>query len=192
VQDKSGPVSFSSTKRVTKMMMSTKVVRLDLSYNCETQKLFQQHRHYIAPYQQESAEHFARRLLAYLTLYDLNPTFNQHPGIGKMPDLYLQDDQQRFTLWATVDPLNEKSLRRALHRADQVVLFLTEQQASKNSCLPVNANTDCYTFSDADLTRLSLMLKPHMQLGVWREEDKLSLTDGTQVLDILLQHKTCH
>ncbi|MBV2129753.1 YaeQ family protein [Arsukibacterium indicum] len=174
------------------MMMNTKVVRLDLNYNCEALKLFQQHRHYIAPYQQESAEHFARRLLAYLILYDLHPTLNQHPGFGKLPDLYLRDDQQHFTLWAVVDPLPDKSLRRALHQADQVVLFLTEQQVRINDGQAANANADCYMFSDADIMALSLMLKTHMKLSVWREAEQLSLTDGTQVLDILLQRRIYH
>ncbi|WP_318966626.1 YaeQ family protein [Arsukibacterium sp.] len=174
------------------MLMSAKVVKLELNYNCEIHKWFRQQTHYIAPFQQESAEHFARRLLAYLTLYELSPTLNQRPGIGKMPDLYLQDQQQHFTLWGVVDPLTDKSLRRALHQADQVVLFLTEQQASKTSNLPADANADCYQFSSADLARLIVMLKPHMQLSVWREQDKLSLTDGTQVLDIALRHQTQH
>lgn len=174
------------------MLMSTKIVRLDLSYNCEMHNLFRQQRHYIAPYQAESAEHFARRLLAYLTLYELSPTLNQHPHAGKLPDLYLQDAQRHFTLWGAVDPLSDRSLRRAMHQADQVILFLSEQQAIKNSDLPNNAGTDCYKFSDADLSRLILMLKPHMQLSVWREDDKLSLTDGTHLLDIKLQQCRYH
>ena len=174
------------------MQMSTKVVRLDISYNCEMHKLFRQQRHYIAPYLAETAEHFAKRLLAYLTLYELNPTLNQHPNTGKQPDLYLQDTQHHFTLWGAVDPLSDKSLRRALHQADQVILFLSEQQASKSSDLPNYANANCYQFSEADLTALALMLKPHMQLSVWREQDKLSLTDGTDVLDIQLQQCTHH
>ncbi|WP_161796352.1 YaeQ family protein [Arsukibacterium ikkense] len=172
--------------------MSTKFVRLDLNYNCEIHNLFRQQRHYIAPHPAETAEHFAKRLLAYLTLYELNPTLNQHPNMGRQPDLYLQDAQQHFTLWGAVDPLTEKSLRRALHQADQVILFLSEQQANKNSNVPCYAKADCYQFSETDLTRLALMLKPHMQLSVWREQDKLSLTDGTAVLDIQLQHCTWH
>ncbi|WP_213994952.1 YaeQ family protein [Arsukibacterium sp.] len=172
--------------------MSTKVVRLDLNYNCEIHNLFRQQRHYIAPYNAESAEHFARRLLAYFTLYELNPTLNQHPNAGKFPDLFLQDAQQHFTLWAAVDPLSDKSMRRALHQADQVIIFLSEQQAIKNNDLQGYTNTDCYHFTDSDLKQLILMLKPHMQLSVWREQDKLSLTDGKMSLDIQLQHCRRH
>tara|TARA_R110002126_G_scaffold38993_8_gene116013 strand:- start:2933 stop:3457 length:525 start_codon:yes stop_codon:yes gene_type:complete len=174
------------------MQMSTKVITLELSYNSEIHKLFRQQRHYIAPYQQESAEHFAKRLLAYLTLYELSPVLNQHPAMGKLPDLYLQDEQEHFTMWATVDPLPEKSLRRALHQSDQVILFLSEQQVSKHIALPPHTNARCYQFSDADLSRLSLMLKPHMALSVWREQDTLSLTDGYQLLDIKLTACTTH
>lgn len=174
------------------MQMNSKVIKLDLSYSSEIHKLFRQQTHYIAPHQAESAEHFAKRLLAFLTLYELNPTLNQHPNTGKVPDLYLQDAQQHFTLWGAVDPLDDKSLRRALHQADQVVLFLSARQASKNNDLPFYRNTDCYQFSDDDLIALTLMLKPHMQLSVWREQDKISLTDGIEMLDIQLQHCTRH
>ena len=171
------------------MLMSTKLVTLDLSYSCEMHKVFQQHRHYIAPYQGESAEHFGRRLLAYLILYEQSPVWNNTSHTEKLPDLYLKDDCQRYTLWAAVEPLTGKGMRRALHQADRVILFLSEQQTDKIRHYPGDANVGYYQFSDAELAALTQLLRPHMQLSVWRELDTLNLTDGCQLVNILLQNR---
>lgn len=166
------------------MQMASKVIRLDVNYSCDASHAYQQQRHYVAPWQGESAEHFAKRLLAYLSLYEQHPSFAKEDSNGKAPDVYVQDSQQHFSLWCQLELLSEKRLQRASHLADQLVLVLDEQQTDKARHQTQPANQRIFTLNQAQLDDFCLMLKGHMQLSVWREEPVLSITDGEHMLQL--------
>ncbi|MBZ9610982.1 YaeQ family protein [Rheinheimera maricola] len=166
------------------MQMACKVIRLDLNYSCDVSHAYQQQRHYVSPWHGESAEHFAKRLLAYLSLYEQHPLFAKEDSNGKLPDLYVQDSQQHFSLWCQLELLPEKRLQRAAHLADQVVLVLDEQETDKAMHWPQPPNQRIFTLNQAQLEEFCLMLKGHMQLSVWREEPLLSVTNGEQMLQL--------
>ncbi|KUM51590.1 YaeQ family protein [Rheinheimera sp. EpRS3] len=168
------------------MQMASKVIKLDLQYSCEASHAYQQQRHYVSPWQGESAEHFAKRLLAYLSLYEQQPSFAKDDSGGKAPDLYIQDQQQHFQLWCQLELVAEKRLLRASHLADQLLLVLDEQETTKaqhNDLLP---NQRIFSVSSAQLAEFCLMLKSHMKLSVWREDPLLSITDGEHLLQLNL------
>ncbi len=119
------------------MQVVSKVIRLDLNYASEVSHLYQKRTCYIAPYKTELAEHFARRLLAYLSLFEFSPQLSKTEGAGKTPDLYVSDATDHIKLWCNVDLLSEKHMQRASHQADQVVLFLDETDQKK-----LKANTN--------------------------------------------------
>ena len=168
------------------MQMASKVIKLDLQYSCEASHAYQQQRHYVSPWQGESAEHFAKRLLAYLSLYEQHPSFAKDDSGGKAPDLYIQDQQQHFQLWCQLELVAEKRLLRASHLADQLLLVLDEQETTKaqhNDLLP---NQRIFSVSSVQLAEFCLMLKSHMKLSVWRDEPLLSITDGEHLLQLNL------
>ena len=103
------------------MQVVSKVIRLDLNYASEVSHLYQKRTCYIAPYKTELAEHFARRLLAYLSFFEFSPQLSKTEGAGKTPDLYVSDATDHIKLWCNVDLLSEKHMQRASHQADQVV-----------------------------------------------------------------------
>ena len=168
------------------MLMSSKVIKLDLNYSCAQHHHFEQQRHYLSPYPDEEAEHFARRLLAWLSLYENKPTMSPMHRAGKDPDVFVQDEHQHFTLWATVDLLDEKRFRRACHLSDKVMLFLSTVEQTRLDALPFSVNSSCCLFEPEQLSILSSMLKSHMSLNVWREDDSLLLTDGEHYLELNL------
>ncbi|MBU2115631.1 MAG: YaeQ family protein [Gammaproteobacteria bacterium] len=166
------------------MQMASKVICLDVNYSCDASHAYQQQRHYVAPWQGESAEHFAKRLLTYLSLYEQHPSFAKEDSSGKAPDLYVQDSHQHFALWCQLELLPEKRLQRASHLADQLVLVLDEQQTDKAKHQAQPANQRIFTLNQAQLDDFCRMLKGHMQLSVWREEPVLSVTDGEHMLQL--------
>ncbi len=168
------------------MQMASKVIKLDLDYSCDASHAYQQQRHYVSPWQGESAEHFAKRLLAYLSLYEQHPNFAKQGSNGKLPDLYVQDNQQHFALWCQLELLSEKRLQRAAHLADLLVLVLDELETDKATHLPHPPNQRIFTLTQHQLHECCLMLKNHMQLSVWREEPLLSVTDGEHLLQLNL------
>lgn len=168
------------------MLMSSKVITLDLNYSCAQHHHFEQQRHYLSPYPDEEAEHFARRLLAWLSLYENKPVMPPLHRAGKDPDVFVQDEQQHFTLWATVDLLDEKRFRRACHISDQVMLFLSSVEQARLDALPYSVNSSCCLFEPQQLALLCSMLKSHMSLNVWREDDSMQLTDGEHYLEFNL------
>ncbi len=166
------------------MQMASKVIRLDVDYSCDASHAYQQQRHYVSPWHEESAEHFAKRLLVYLSLYEQHPSFAKDNSGGKAPDIYIQDQQQHFRLWCQLELIPEKRLLRASHLADELLLVLDEQEAGKARHLPYLANQVIFTLSSAQLDAFCLMLKSHMQLSVWREEPLLYITDGENQLQL--------
>lgn len=168
------------------MQMASKVIKLDLEYSCDASHAYQQQRHYVSPWQGESAEHFAKRLLAYLSLYEQHPSFAKEDSNGKAPDLYVQDNQQHFALWCQLELLPEKRLQRASHLADQLVLVLDEQETLKARHLPYLPNQRIFTLNQTQVDDFCLILKNHMHLSVWRDEPMLFVTDGKHMLQLNL------
>jgi uncharacterized protein YaeQ len=167
------------------MQMASKVIRLDIDYSCDASHAYQQQRHYISPWFGETAEHFARRLLAYLSLYEQQPNFAKDESGGKAPDIYIEDPQHHLQLWCQVQLLPEKRLLRASHLADEILLVLDEAETDKARHSTI-ANQRIFTLNSAQLDEFSLMLKSHMKLSVWREDPQLSITDGEHLLQLNL------
>lgn len=168
------------------MQMAAKVIKLDLDYSCDASHAYQQQRHYVSPWQGESTEHFAKRLLAYLSLYEHHPSFAKEESYGKLPDLYIQDSQQHFALWCQLELIPEKRLQRASHLADALLLVLNEQETDKARHSVKLANQRIFTLTHSQLDAFCLMLKSHMHLSVWREDPLLSITDGEHLLQLNL------
>lgn len=170
------------------MQVVSKVIRLDLNYASEVSHVYQKRTCYIAPYKTELAEHFARRLLAYLSFFESSPQLAKTEGAGKTPDLYVSDAADHIKLWCNVDLLSEKHMQRASHQADQVVLFLDETQKEKvkSQYKQHFRNVHFHTLSHQQLLDFCSMLKGHMQLDLWREDDKLLITDGEHTFELAL------
>jgi uncharacterized protein YaeQ len=168
------------------MQMASKVIRLDVQYSCDASHAYQQQRHYVSPWQGESAEHFAKRMLAYLSLYELHPSFAKDESDGKLPDLYIKDDQQHFQLWCQLQLVSSKRLLRASHQADELLLVLDEQETDRAHQQDHPLNQRIFTLSSTQLAEFCLMLKSHMKLSVWRDDPLLSITDGEHLLQLNL------
>lgn len=167
------------------MQILTKVIRLDLQYSSQQAHLFQRQTCYLSPFQHEEAFHFAKRILAYLSLFECHPQFAKQDPSGKLPDLFLRDQNQHFQLWCQVDLPSEKQLLRASHQADQVLL-LPDPADMRRAHLMIKglANVRLFFLSHEQLEAFCQMLKGHMQLAVWREDDQLIVTDGQHQMEI--------
>jgi uncharacterized protein YaeQ len=170
------------------MQLVSKVIRLDLNYASETSHRYQKHSCYIAPYQMEPAEHFARRLLAYLWLFEASPQLANAEGAGKTPDLYVSDNAAHLRLWCNVDLLSEKQMQRASHQADQVLLFLdeTDQKKVKSQYRQHFSNLKFQCLTHQQQLDFCDMLKGHMKLDLWQEQEQLLISDGEHCIELML------
>jgi uncharacterized protein YaeQ len=167
------------------MQLLSKVIRLDLQYSSQQSHLYQRQTCYLAPFIHEEAPHFAKRTLAYLSLFELHPQLAKQDPFGKQPDLCLRDHNQHFQLWCQVDLPNEKQLLRASHQADQVLLVPDSEEYRRAQLLIKGlANVRLFCLSAAQLTDFCSMLKGHMSLAVWRDDDQLIVTDGEHQLEL--------
>ena len=168
------------------MQILSKVIKLDLTYASEISQCYQRKTCYLAPYKSEQAEHFARRILAYLSYFEWEPVLSSLDNAGKSPDLYVSDELDHIRLWCTVDLLSEKHLQRASHRADVVVLFLvdSDQQKLQHQLKHVYNNLRIDYLPQQQLLVFCDMLKGHMHLDLWREDGNLLITDGKHILEL--------
>lgn len=167
------------------MRMQSKVIRLDLNYSSEQSHQYLKETCYLAPFPDEDASHFAKRMLAYLSLYELHPILAKQPPTGRQPDLYLQDQQQHFLLWCQVDLPSEKQLQRASHQAEQVLLVTDTAEHNKAKALIRGlANVQLFSLDTLQLEDFCKMLRGHMHLSVWREQEQLNITDGQQQIQM--------
>lgn len=167
------------------MQMASKVIKLDVNYSCDASHAYQQQRHYISPWPGERAEHFAKRILAYLSLYEQHPSFAKDDSGGKAPDIFIEDSFHHLQLWCQLQLIPEKRLLRASHLADELLLVLDEDETDKARHLALNKQR-IFTLSNAQLSEFCQMLKGHMKLSVWREDPQLSITDGEHLLQLNL------
>jgi len=165
------------------MQMQIKVIKLELFYNSAVAGLYLHDVRYLAPFPAESAEHFSRRLLSYISVYELHPALA--PQQQKGPDLFVRDEHQHYQLWCQVDPPSDKQLQKASHQSDQVLLMLEPQEqlrfVSNHRRLP---NVQVCAVPDDAVTECMAMLKANMQLSVWRDEQLLQVTDGQHMLEL--------
>lgn len=167
------------------MQVLSKVIRLDLQYSSQQSHLYQRQTCYLAPFAHEEASHFAKRILAYLSLFELQPQLAKQDPFGKQPDLFLRDHNQHFQLWCQVDLPNEKQLLRASHQSDQVLLVPDCDDYRRAQLLIKGLlNVRLFCLSAEQLTEFCGMLKGHMQLAVWRDDNSLIVTDGQHQLEI--------
>lgn len=169
------------------MQVLSKVIRLDLQYSSQQSHLYQRQTCYLAPFYHEEALHFAKRILAYLSLFELKPELAKQEPFGKQPDLYLRDLDQHFQLWCQVDLPNEKQLLRASHQSDQVLLVPDSADYHRAQVMIKGlSNVRLFELTSEQVNEFCSMLKRHMQLSIWREDNLLIVTDGQQQLQLLV------
>ncbi len=167
------------------MQIVSKLITLDLDYSHPDSHAYQQQRYYVSPWQGESAQHFAKRLLMFLSLYEQHPGFAVTQSHGKTPDIFVKDTQQQVAIWCQLEPIAAKRLQRASHLAAQVLLVLDEQEAAQCPVMTV-ANQRTFVLHQSQLDAFCLMLKSHMRLSVFREDPLLQITDGQHVMQLNL------
>ncbi|MBU2178672.1 MAG: YaeQ family protein [Gammaproteobacteria bacterium] len=169
------------------MQVLSKVIRLDLQYSSQQSHLYQRQTCYLAPFYHEEALHFAKRILAYLSLFELQPELAKQDPLGKQPDLFLRDFDQHFRLWCQVDLPNDKQLLRASHQSDQVLLVPDSADFHRAQLMIKGlSNVRLFELTSEQLNEFCSMLKGHMQLSIWREDNVLIITDGQQQLELLV------
>lgn len=170
------------------MQVTPKVVRLDLQYNAEQTHQYLRETFYLGPYPHEDIDHFAKRLLTLVALYETHPvmaTTAAHKG----PDFFLVDQHQHYLLWCELDLPSEKQLISACRRSEHVVLICDDQNVRKaESLIRGLANAEIISLSNDVVLQFQQMIKPHMHLAVWREQNSLTITDGAQALDVTTGH----
>ena len=165
------------------MQMQLKVLKLELFYNSAATRVFLHDIRYLSPFPAETAEHFSRRLLAWLCLYERHPAMSVQQSKG--PDLYVLDQHRHYQLWCQVDAPNDKLLQRAIHLSDQVLLMLDPATCARFiSSHRQLANVQICEFSGETITQCLMMLKAGMHWSVWRDEQQLQITDGEHMLEI--------
>lgn len=173
------------------MQLQLKFVRLDLTYSDEATRFYQAQRLYFSPQHAETVEHFVRRLLSVLLLFPQHPQLNTAVS-SKGPDVFVADPAQHLQIWCQVDLPPPKLLQRACHQADEVWLILNDHdtaqwQHSRRLALSLQRKIHLLTIPQQQIGQACDMIKPHMQLSVWREPDQLWLTDGDDLLALPLQ-----
>ncbi len=167
------------------MQLQLKRLKLELQYSAAAQGLYLRETLYLAPFRAEEAEHFARRLLSLLSLYELHPQLSFEASGGKKPDLFTLGELHHYQLWCQVDLPNDKQVHKASHQSEQVVLMLGAADQHKALSLVKGLNNvRAQTIPDETIRQCCDMLKGHMQLSVWREDQQLQITDGEHQLQL--------
>ena len=170
------------------MQVTPKVVRLDLQYNAEQTHQYLRETLYLGPYPQEDIEHFAKRLLTLVALYEAHPIMASSPG-HKGPDFYLYDQHQHYQLWCELSLPNEKQLVSACRRSEQVLLICDDSEYKKaESLIRGQTNADIISLPADVVQQFQQMIRPNMHLAVWREHNCLTITDGALAVDLTSGH----
>lgn len=141
----------------------------------------------LARHPSETEERLMLRLLAFVLFADERLTFGKGLSDGDEPDLWLKDYSGTIKLWIELGQPDEKLLRRAAGRAEQVVvlsygnagpIWWRKQQSGL-------ARLDNLKVLQIDDPRLLLPLcQRSMQLQATVQEGQLLLTDGDHSVEL--------
>ena len=105
------------------MQVTPKVVRLDLQYNAEQTHQYLRETLYLGPYPQEDIEHFAKRLLTLVALYEAHPIMASSPG-HKGPDFYLYESASTLSTLVRIKFTKRKTIGKCLQAVRASVAYL--------------------------------------------------------------------
>ncbi len=163
------------------MALKATIFKLDLQVDNIDQHYYQAHQLTIARHPSENNERMLYRIIAF--------ALNAHPE----PDLWRHADNGEIEQWIELGHPDEKRLRKACGRAQQVLVYSYQQRSGEIWWQQLSArtrNSDNLTVAQIIINNSNIidkLISRQMQLNCTIQDGTIWLTDGTETLEMTTQ-----
>ena len=172
------------------MALKATVYRVDLAVSDLDRSYYADHALTVARHPSETEQRLMVRLLGFALFADPALGFGRGISTDDEPDLWLKDDTGRIRQWIDVGLPDERRLRRASGRAEQVTLIAYAERAfalwyEKNAReLQRLERLRILLLSDASAAELAALADRNMSLTCTIQDGQIWLSNGSQTVTL--------
>lgn len=172
------------------MALKSTIIKLDLSISDMDRNYYQQHSMTLAQHPSETEQRAILRTVAFSLFAHQDLQFTKGLSEDSEPDLWQKNLIDDIELWIDLGQPDEKRIRKACHKAKQVIIFsygdnaagmwwqsVAEKAKSFNNLAVYHINTEQYQ-------SLALLLKRQLTLNATIQDCELWLSDDNYSLHI--------
>jgi len=175
------------------MALKATIFKLDLQVDNIDQHYYQPHQLTIARHPSENNERMLYRIIAFAL--NAHPALQLTKGISTIdePDLWRHADSGEIEQWIELGHPDEKRLRKACGRTQQVLVYSYQQRSGETWWQQLSArtkNSDNLTIAQIiikDTSAIDKLVSRQMQLSCTIQDGTIWLTNSTDTLEITTQ-----
>jgi uncharacterized protein YaeQ len=173
------------------MAIKPRVFKANIQIADMNQHYYQDHLLTIAQHPSETDERMMVRVLAFALNASDNLSFAEGITDTNHADLWDRDHNEQIALWISVGLPDEKLIRKASIRADQVIVYSYGGRPAEIWWNKLNvsdyANLKVINLSEQDSKELAAMFSRGMKMSFTIQEDDVLITNDTTTLNLTLQ-----
>ncbi len=172
------------------MALKATIYKAELQISDMDRHYYQSHSITLACHPSENEERMMVRLLAFCLHADENLSFTRGLSTENEPELWKKNLQGDIELWIDLGQMDEKRIRKACGRADQVVIYTYQQRSAHvwwdniKDKLQRFSNLRVVHLQNDTVTQLAKMAQRNMQIQCTIEDRNVWLTDSEISLEV--------
>ena len=172
------------------MALKATIYKAELQISDMDRHYYQSHSITLACHPSENEEGMMVRLLAFCLHADENLSFTRGLSTENEPELWKKNLQGDIELWIDLGQMDEKRIRKACARADQVVIYTYQQRSARvwwdniKDKLQRFSNLRVLHLQNDAVTQLAKMAQRNMQIQCTIEDRNVWLTDSEISLEV--------
>ncbi|RUM94229.1 MAG: hypothetical protein DSZ28_04295 [Thiothrix sp.] len=165
------------------MTLKAIIYKAELQITDMDRHYYQSHSITLARHPSENEERMMVRLLAFCSHADENLSFSGGLSTENEPELWKKNLQGDIDLWIDLGQMDEKRIRKACARADQVIIYTYQQRSAlvwwENIREKIQRfdNLRIFHLQDSTVKNLAKMAQRNMQIQCTIEDENIWLTD---------------
>jgi uncharacterized protein YaeQ len=175
------------------MALKATIIKLDLTISDMDRDYYQQHNITMAQHPSETEQRLILRTIAFTLFARENLQFTKGLSDDSQPDLWQKNLIDDIELWIDLGQPDEKRIRKACHKAKQVIILSYGDNAAsmwwKNVEKKAKAfdNLSVYHINTDQYQSLSQLMQRHLVLNASIQDAELWLSDDQYSLHITPQ-----
>jgi len=172
------------------MAIKSTVIKLDLTISDMDRDYYQQHTLTMAQHPSETEQRLILRTIAFTLFAREDLQFTKGLSDDSQPDLWQKNLIDDIELWIDLGQPDEKRIRKACHKAKQVIIFSYGDNAAKIWWKGVEGkakgfnNLSVYHINTEQYNALDQLMKRHLVLNASIQDAELWLSDDQTSLHI--------
>jgi uncharacterized protein YaeQ len=172
------------------MAIKSTVIKLDLTISDMDRDYYQQHTLTMAQHPSETEQRLILRTIAFTLFAREDLQFTKGLSDDSQPDLWQKNLIDDIELWVDLGQPDEKRIRKACHKAKQVIIFSYGDNAAKMWWKGVEGkakgfkNLSVYHINTEQYSTLDQLMKRHLVLNASIQDAELWLSDDQTSLHI--------